>query len=643
MTYTKFVEYVSLAKVSHKIEYDKMINICIEYLQNTKHTCYCKYINASLFSNIVLSVSLEKCKKTCDFCQFHLNKKLFEIISKIEYSKIKNIFGINDIKKNKDLVEILMDKCESIPPYDICIFLQFSKPILSNKTIKILLNRFKFVNYDNKTIWFNIFKLIIFNEIYFEKHNILFVEFIVDVIKTNNLGKFKIEDISPLINSDYLINFMLKNNNMSHIHIVINLCKSIFISHLYICKLNVFDYNSLKIIGKKMINVIDMISYMNKNNGMIENINLIVEPLNALESIFNLNSEESIELLCDKCTTHIIYKDTMGSMGYDAGGLTKEFYSIVSNEIKKKMIEVDGYLLPNPTCDTQKINNIKIMRLAGNLFCRSIFLENISPSLNIHPIICFLLINGGHKIDFNKLINYLEYFDIDFVNNLFKIKNMNNEEYILFLDLQGEEYIQKEKFILDTLIYKYINRNVIAFVNGFMSMSNKLMYTSFSNEVVLHKFITKNNKYDIISNSFHSLKNNIKIITYCNYTTDDKDYEDKNHILQNEIFKTSFLEVLEDMNCNNLKKMKLFFKFWYGTSSIISFTERKSKVDTNANGTKKIKCFQSSTCFDTLYVTIEKSLYKNKETLKKFLISAIDISLENQERCENIGVFMQLM
>lgn len=643
MTYTEFTEFVELAKTSHKIEKAIIVNQCVSYIQNTHHNCYCKYVQSSIFLLDVLVVALLKCKVTCNFCQFHLDKKLFKIIKLLNYQQIIQIFGFDYICANIDLSEHYVNTTQGLimnPAEIIAIIKKHQKIKINSGFVTHMLKTLKKTNYSPSTQWFELFRLMISNELHIETHNKIFSSFVYDIIKTGELSKFSQEDLKPLLTSDYLVNFSLREQKTENFQIIIDSCQSIYIHHDLLKRLAYLDYENQKNICKKMINSIDFISHMNRMYSLSPVINLIVKPKELFESVLNENSPEVLQMLLDTYPTHIIYRTELGDVGSDAGGLTKDFYSIVSNEAKKYFIEVDGFLLPNP-----EKANIKIIRLMGELLARSIFFENITPSLNLHPIVAYFFVHGGNNLNFNNLGNFLKHYDIEYINNLLKILDLSDKDYADFLIMQGEDFIAKPKFIFEYLATKYVNRNLTALVNGFCCVSSNLKYTNFVNPVILHKFIAKNEKYNITGAGLHSLKNNLKITTHGTHYADESDakIEAENVKRKQEIFKEVFIQILEDLNTNDIEKLKLFFKFWYGTSSVLSFTERKSKVDTLGKNADNAICFESSTCFDKLYISVTGSMYKNKKELRTFLASAISASIENQKLCESAGLYMQFM
>lgn len=638
---TNYKKIIDIILKSHNSRQKELISICLKNYDMLELNCYCNHVKYSTSVEQLLIKSLNKCKQVCNFCQFHNKKKLFELVKVLKYNKLKEIFTFNYFVTNPEIINFLIDENNTIPFGDLAILLEVSKDTTINENLmKSVLNAFALSNYDRTTESFNVIKNVVTNEKHFEKHTKIITKFVLKAIADHHIEIFTEPNLNNIICSDYVIDYLLEYDYSDVLIQIIDMCKSLNISSKHTNKLTVYEYFVMKKIIYKLVNGVEIVSYFNKNAVFyIDSITLKVNPMNFLDSILTLNDESTIKLLSTRYNTHIKYINEQGDLGYDAGGLTKEFYELLSIEIKKYIKESDGFFMFN-----DDVVDIKKLRLIGTLLCRSVYIENISPSINLHPIIVFFLMNGGNGINFSKLIDYLQFFDIEYIKNILKIYNMTNEEYELFMYMQCENVINKDEYIAKNLINKYINKNTKVITNAFNYTAQNLWYTKLINAVILQKFISKNGKYDIKSNSIHSLKNNIAIISK------GKDYTDENDILFEsdtvgkfcDTFKTAFLEVLELINNENLDKLKFFLKFWYGTSSVISFTERKSTVDIKLN-IGDFDCFESSTCFDRLYIKINRSLFKNIKNLKQFITEAIDMSIENQKRCEEIGAFMQVM
>jgi hypothetical protein len=355
-------------------------------------------------------------------------------------------------------------------------------------------------------------------------------------------------------------------------------------------------------------------------------INICVKSSEIIKSIVELND---INVYNDLCETHDIFVIYLGEIGYDASGLKKDFFSNCSIEFSKLLEECDGYLtIPNNIVITP--DQIKYISL---MLARSIFDENISPQIKLHPLLTYLLIYGGNNINFDKLHEYMSYFDIDFFNNIFKLLTLSDKDYEMFMDLQDDDInvLNRKKYILKTISDKYVHPKLIHFVCGFRIFFKSLYFANYVNPIVFHKYVCGNDNYEIISNTSHSLKNNLHVYGI------EKKYVD--------IFKKCFLDILNNLNITCTTKLQSFLKYWFATSSIISFSDRSPCIYLTLNldnGLNKYAYFYSSTCFDKLSIKISKKNLLNEFSIKDFIEEAIESSIENQKIWEINGIHMQL-
>jgi hypothetical protein len=267
------------------------------------------------------------------------------------------------------------------------------------------------------------------------------------------------------------------------------------------------------------------------------------------------------------------------------------------------------------------------------------------------------MINGGQNIKVHKLMDSLLYFDIEYIDNARKILKMNDIEYQSFMELQYDDdiesmvkYNNKYKYVLDLLCEKYITEEGISFIKGFRMISTKLVFSKYINLINFVKYISGNNKYNILDKSNYSLKNNLEIIIDHHDIVHTNERENERNKYKSDeidkfkiIIKDNFCDLLSEINEKDPNKMKSFIKFWFGTHSINNFELFKPKLnltyDNNGRG-----CFISSTCFATLYINkyLILDFINNVTLMKNKFNQIIDMSLKNQELMEKAGFFMQL-
>ncbi len=200
--------------------------------------------------------------------------------------------------------------------------------------------------------------------------------------------------------------------------------------------------------------------------------------------------------------------------------------------------------------------------------------SNLVPS--IVPIVKYAYVDASGQIDKIRVYKWQPYFDK---------YNVNNSYYTKYLK------------------YKAKNNN----------LKNKITTK------ILYDILTINEKYNILENNSHSLKNNCELVG-----------------ITNPKFAQAFFEVLNDLNLTDVNKLKSFLQFWLGKSSIRSFNGERCKI---VQTTYQLHgCIKSSTCFNQIYV--ERTLTEG-DSLKSYLIESINKTLNNQLISETAGLNMQ--
>jgi len=354
-----------------------------------------------------------------------------------------------------------------------------------------------------------------------------------------------------------------------------------------------------------------------------------------MESIVLLNGGISglYEKLMMPQRLYIVYEDELGNeTGVDEGGLTRDFYSSFHIQIKECFEEVDGYLMPKSGTLT-----LVEWKIVGIIMSRSIFSENISLSLNLHPLLCYWFQNGS-QISMNNLFSAMKPFEIDYMDNMEKLTKMPSETYEEFMVLQGEDgSVPCNTYAMNCIIDKYVSEPVKRLVSGFREQFDKHWgIKKYMNLDVFYRFVRGVEHYNICKTNSLSMKENL--VVSCN------DNPSPHIDAALATIKETFIEVIDHLNSTDINKLKAFLKFWYGTSSIQSFENKKATVRLLRNDELHgIPCFESSTCFYTLYV-YQPLLMKNskhKDKLFQDIMNMIDVTLTNQGLVESAGLYMQ--
>lgn len=625
---------VELYKKSPRSQKYKLASQLINHINKINKSCMCNMIKqfnsyTTIVPEEVLFVFLYKCKTCCNFCQIkYVNRLQREYVKKLLFHNYLKIFNFEDVLQDTMIVTELLKSNNMSYEQMLQIVKYDNKIIFSEDTVVKITSDFIKSDYNKHTQIYELLSIILSNEELVEKQSKIFSEFVINLVKADKLELFDNKNIQLFANNDIVINHAIKICSVEQINKIVDKCDVISITHANFYNIY-YNYESsfVKKIISKMTNVFSYISYCaNKMNH--HTVNLVVESGNIIKSLPKLNDQTIYEDLCGQTNIFINY---IGEVGYDASGLRKDFFSNCSLEFLNILEECDGYLtIPK----NLKFSEIEI-KFISLMLARSIFVENISLQIRLHPILTYFMINGGHSIQFDKFSKYISHFEIEFITNTFKLLNLSNDDYATFIELQGNDRIlsmTREQYIINKISRKYVNPKLIEFVNGFRVFFKSLYFVDFVNPNVFHKYVCGNESYEIVGNTTHSLKTNLNIIGLAGK--------------QHDLFKNVFLDILEHLNNTSIVKLQMFLKYWFATSSIISFSDRNPNIYVRSclsyTDCNKYHCFYSATCFDKLTITIAHKDFGSENTLRSFIINAIDSSIENQRIWETSGVHMQL-
>lgn len=622
----------------------------------TSPTCFCTGLQkASIADEINRLATL--CSTNCKFCRFKRSTKysdIYRIIKCLHYNDIKSIIGIDAIVSDEKILEdIVKTKGGHIGFDDLNII--FDQKTLTNIETSVVekicgvveknLIRQQSVYYSHgDCMAIKLLRKMINNDSLLANQYRTIMGFVLDMLKKGLIKKIgdlgvQIADFSMLMELA-LEEKITDETNFEPIMQIINEGSFFRVGKNKFEKFWALPSYVFDAIGNKLDNIIDFISYIASFH-MGTEIEINVNPKNIATS---LKLEENVletEIFLDNLScrnkSFISYLVTdKVSMGYDAGGLTKDFYSLISSEILKNCEDVDGFMYPKRDSGLHQ----NIWKFYGIMICRSVFLEKLSMGINFHPILCYFFLHGIKNTKIRLFFNQLSLFDIDYIANTKKVLEMSDVEYAEFMELQCEDLIPKASYIGIRIYEKYLHPEISYIVEGFKLALSRYSYSSYLTLVTLYRYVNGNWKYDIIGDSVHSLKKNLTIKMYkLDKATADNASHARTEARKVEYFKEEFLKVLEHYNQTDTDLLKKFMKFWLGTSSISTFDGLGCKVMIEKKDT--FGCFESHTCFNQLDIESKNvSLSADYgETLKR----VIDKSLKNQELCESAGYRMQFM
>lgn len=630
-----------MIKILHDLYLNKKIisplninkNLYILEINKSKLNCLCQNINLCVNHNEIL---LDLCliiKNKCKFCKFRTVYDLYEKIKKLDFPKIKKIIGFTKLVADNKTSQIILSKYSYILTFD-----EINELINKNNNIEInnnVINRMLYVIDQHKTcniiLASELLQKIIKMDNFINTHHDKIIFFLINIINNNESNKL---EILKLNNTTYgfILENMILTNKLNYFDIILEKSEEFKMNPKNFKALRQLTCDKYEKILEKLINIIEYINYINIITKLqIKKVKIFVDPL-QIELI--LSNNLIFDELVERVSTNVSYiKDGKEMIGIDASGLTKDFYTLVEQIMKKYFGELDNYYVPsNNHVDLKLYPNIWYNY--GILCARSIFFENISPNIKIHPIICWQIIREiPNTLDELKLFfDILSIYDIEYLLNLKKIIDMSKDAYSEFLNIQGESFINKKLYIIELLKYKYVTPEILLFVGGFKRTQSKYDLTKYLKITSLYAYINGNSKYLINNNSCDSFISNLVI-----YGKINKSNNNVNDIAIKK-FKHIFVKVLNDLNNNDVELLKKFFQFWMSTCSIESFFLKKPII--SIVNYEMYDTFKSSTCFNKLYIYNEDCRGDNLESR---LLILINNSVNNQILSESTGNRMQTM
>lgn len=623
---------ISLYKKTSKNQKQKISTQIINEINNLNKNCMCnmiKQFGTCFVSEEITFAFLNKCKNVCNFCQIkYIDRLQKDYVGRLQTHNYLKIFRFEDLLKNTHIIEILIKKDSLSYQQLYTIITSNAEVILPISTVEKIITMFIKSNYDITQPPYHILSVLLKKDDFVDKYSTLFSTLVVDLAKNDKLEIFDNKNVLLFTNNDVVLNHAIKHCSQQQLEKILDRCTAISISatNFYSIYYKLHNDFTKKII-LKMTNVFSYISYCaNKMNN--QTINVIVESGNLIKSLPRLNDETIYDDLCGQTK---IFMNYVGEVGYDASGLRKDFFTNCSVEFMGLLEECDGYLTIPKTFDLNEME-IKFISL---MLARSIFVENISLQIKLHPLLTYLMITGGYSIKFEHFCNFISHFEIEFINNTFKLLDLSENDYIMFMDLQDNEKIKtltRQQYVMNQITKKYIHPKLIEFVNGFRIFYKSLYFVDYVNPVIFHKYVCGSDSYEISGNTPHSLKQNLHIIGVISK--------------QHEMFRNAFINILDDLNSTSIIKLQMFLKYWFATSSIISFSDRSPTIYVQLcstyNNYNKYHCFYSATCFDKLTITVAHKEFGNENILKSFILDSINASIDNQKIWESTGVHMQL-
>ncbi len=610
-------------------------NLLQDEIKKYDINCFC-----SFFETVSKHIKYKKiqecfayiCKSKCNFCKTPDKKKLYKKIKNCGYQTICSILSKEYLNTNMEILkDVLEINIYQIPTRELTEYLSINKHLITPKLKNNIISNLNMKKENSFGI--RIIKLILSNDNLLTYNEEFILDCIMELINKNNvLSIYEIIPVESAINKGRLANvlilYLIKNSNYKTIPNVLPLIDptyKLYLPKTYVRKLSgihsYLDTEQCVKLLNHLENVFDVyVELINSNS--TSRIELIIDNKYFLRSLVELfKNEETKKLMFVNYKPRLTFITETGAVGTDAGGLTKDFYSNLHKYLLQMLTEVDDHLIPSDIIN-QNVN----WKVIGNCFFRSVMMENIIPTIKLHPIICYFLINGNKITNVKTFLQEMAKFDVGFFTEYtLKLFELPDREFDEFLILQDETPKSKKDYLTDEITNRYLNKNTVAFINGFNDMFVQHgggLTNVLKNKItpkILYDILTINEKYNIIENNSHSLKNNCELIG-----------------ITNPKFAQTFFEVLNDLNLTDVNKLKSFLQFWLGKSSIRTFNGERCKI---VQTTYQLHgCIKSSTCFNQIYV--ERTLTEG-DILKSYLIESINKTLNNQLISETAGLNMQ--
>lgn len=661
MSAHEFKQIIGHIKISHKTQYPVLVNECKKQITNTNLKCYCSHLKQCKFNSELRIMCTQKCSNTCKFCQFSdaslydcvLNASLHEIKSNFTLSLLVNRYWVlNKILKNNPINLFSLNDI-----YDILNLDTLGNIVYPSSLVNIILSSDEYSvsnsHDNNKLFYINLIKTLLHSQHTIDNNSNEFNMFAVRTISRilNNHDDIYGNDIGQIINSEQFI-FHIINHCSGTLDNVI----------MWTIDNSPFLWKNLMLSSKLSTTVVQYLIKKNKIEDLMgllseiyknivatarDTLYLTIQANNIFDSIFMFNPMSKLKELYKYPKIKIIYQSSLNNIGSDVGGLTRDMFTNMNQQLVHYFDQDDMMFCTVTTLPADQ----EIFKLIGNFLCRSIFGEQIVPSINFHPMVTLSIIKEcytGHHSDYPNYEDIKEFllsFNIDYLNTIFAIENFTFNEFFEFLELEEDEPLVLKKgqslkpllqdYIIKLLFSKYANSNTKLIAKGFSYMLNIVSSQNANlrmpiNLTAFHHYIVGERKYDIIGTSTGSLQSSLTIVSEDCVT----------NISQYNQFKKCFLNVLQKLNLNDKSKLQELFKFWFGTHSLSNFKQFNPTIRI-IKMPNFMQCFKSSTCFGSLICNDIAHINSREYTV--YIEQTIHATLENQKFCESVGLHMQLM
>jgi hypothetical protein len=311
--------------------------------------------------------------------------------------------------------------------------------------------------------------------------------------------------------------------------------------------------------------------------------------------------------------------------GIDAGGLIRDFYYILGDEIKKNMSILDNYFFINEKNKDDTELWFRIGLMLGKMFV----IERLPCGINLHPYLLYRITHP--EFESTKIITFDEnwFDDIDTIKNISGIANYDQKSLNTYNDSllhKDNELVKIEtrikhctKLILESYEEKF-QPGLNEFINGFWGYGDAMLL-KYIDSSFIGKKICGSLEYKIFGDEVGTLQQS---------TGAD---------LDNKYIKGLF-NALEKINKEENDKLQKLFRFWLGSP----YLDLAKYNPSFAYGHKK-EVFEAHTCSFELVLPnplkIDNDIVNDEDNATAFMINVINATLYNQELADKHNLHTQ--
>ena len=361
-------------------------------------------------------------------------------------------------------------------------------------------------------------------------------------------------------------------------------------------------------------------------------IKLLVNNCDNLLNMFGNYNQKTVTINAmdplSSVTKYIQQPETMNTFwkikyekqsGIDGGGLIRDFYYILGDEIKKCMSIIDNYYYINK----DNKNDTSLWFSIGLMFGKMFVIEKLPCGINLHPYLLYRITHP--EFESTKMIMFDDnwFNDIENIKSIRKLQLMDNESWNNYVKVSGDSITcDQMEYCNQLILNEYENQYQPAlneFIYGFWSYADAMLLKHFNNAFVGKK-ICGSLEYDIISDKPGSIQYSL------GYDMNDK-------------YLNGLLNAIEKINKEDNDKIQKLFRFWFG-SPYIDLTNRKISID---YGYKK-EVFEAHTCYYQLVLPNRKyypDIINDEQKCTEFMEQLIENTLYNQDLADKHNLHTQ--